>query len=163
MTGDYRGPSTPARKRGAPPLRMTRIPRLPLRLGVLRRPLAALLRFRFREHSRHPRTAVRTASILQLVRHHGVPRPRDHRLLAAGADRVRTIGVDVALINVLQSHLERDPPRAVQRLRRSCRLVLQLEVGVKRGEVQRNIIAQILQHPVAEFLELGVAVVQRQE
>ena len=51
--------------------------------------------------------------------------------------------------------------RAMQRLRRGGRLVVQLEVGMKRGEVQRHIVAQILQHPVAQLFEFRVAVVQR--
>ena len=49
----------------------------------------------------------------------------------------------------------------MQRLRRRRRLVLQLEVRMERGEVQRHIVAQVLQHPAAQLLELRVAIVQR--
>src|SRR5271156_2107939 len=84
----------PARKRDAPPLRMTH-PRS--RLGFLRRPLPPRFCFGLREHARDPRPAIRTASVLHLVRHHGMPRARNHDLLAARADRVCAVGVDVAL------------------------------------------------------------------
>ena len=49
----------------------------------------------------------------------------------------------------------------MQRLRRSARLILQLEVRVERREVQRNVRAQMLQNPVREPARFAGVVVQR--
>ena len=81
--------------------------------------------------------------------------------LAAGADGVPAFRPDVSYVNEFQSHLKSDGAGAVQRIRRRRRFVLELEIGVKCGEVQRDIVAKVLQHPVAELAELAVVVVER--
>ena len=48
----------------------------------------------------------------------------------------------------------------MQRLGRSSGLIDQLEIGMKRGEVQRHIVAQVLEDPVRELPEFFLLVVE---
>ena len=74
---------------------------------------------------------------------------------------MRRIGVDVSFIDIMQSGFERDGARGVQCFGRRTRLVLQLEVGMERGEVQRHVRAQIFKDPVSQLAEFVGAVIQR--
>ena len=80
-----------------------------------------------------------------------VPGAADEEFVAMGAVGVRGIGVDVAFVNVVEADFAGDLARAVKSLGWSGRLVPELEVRVKRGEVQRNIGAEVGEDPFGEF------------
>src|SRR5664279_2907211 len=98
---------------------------LKLNVGGCGRPVAALPCFGLSEHTRDFGAAMGTAPFCQLVRQHGVPGALDHDLLASGTDRVAAVGEDIALVHVLQSHLQGHASRAVERFWRGGWLVLQ--------------------------------------
>ncbi len=89
-----------------------------------------------------------------------VPGAADEELVAVGAVGVGGFGVDVALVNVVEPDLAGDLTRAVKRLRRSGRLVLELEVRVKRGEMERNVGAKIGKDPFGELAGFGGVIVE---
>src|SRR4029077_782806 len=68
-------------------------------------------------------TAFRAASIFEPVLLHVVPRAANQRRLARWAQRVRTVAVDIPLIDVVQPRLESDLAGRVQCFRRGARLV----------------------------------------
>jgi hypothetical protein len=61
--------------------------------------------------------------------------------------------VDIAGIDVTQTRFHRDAPRRLQRRRRRRRRVRHLPVGMKGGEVQRHVGAEMLHHPAALRLD----------
>ena len=60
----------------------------------------------------------------------------------------------------MQAGFLRDLPCAVQRFRRSSRLVAQFEIGMKRGEVQRHVGTQVHQNPFGQLARLRRIVIQ---
>ena len=99
-------------------------------------------------------------AILQTVLLHIVPRPANQNLAAAGTVRVRSVAVNIAFVNIVQSGFERDFPRGVKRFRRSARLVAQLEIRMKCGEMQRNIRTEMLQNPIGKLTNFTRVIVQ---
>src|SRR6266403_1289445 len=84
-------------------------------------------------------TTVSAASLFDAVLQNVMPGPAHQQFLALRAVRVRSIAINVALIDVVQAGIERDLPGAIESSGRSPRFILQLEVRVKCGEVQRHI------------------------
>src|SRR5712692_11758543 len=117
--------------------------------------------FRLFPNSGYHQAALRARALLQVVRSHVVPRALDEQSAAARATGVRAIAVNIALINVVQTDFASDLPGAVKRFRGRARLIAELEVGMKRGEVQRNVGPQMLQNPLRQLARLRGTVVQR--
>src|ERR1700674_3407926 len=69
-------------------------------------------------------TTVSTGVLFDVVLQNVMPGPAHQQFLALRAVRVRSIAVNVALINVVQAGIERDLPRAVECRSRSPRFVL---------------------------------------
>src|SRR6267143_7244883 len=90
-------------------------------------------------------TAVCAGSLLDMILQNVMPGSDHQQFPALRAIRVRSIAVDVALIDVMQAGIERDSPREIERRGWSPRFVLQLEIRVKRSEVQRHVRPQIRQ------------------
>src|SRR6266436_6828422 len=84
-------------------------------------------------------STLRAGAILDAIPRHIVPSTLDQPFLALGTIGVRTIAVDISFIDVPQANVERDLPCMVKRLGRRAWLVLQLEVRVKRSEMQRHV------------------------
>src|SRR2546425_6518909 len=106
-------------------------------------------------------TAVRARPLLQMVFQDVVPGSADQERLTLRAVRMCAIAVDISLVNVMESHRARDLAGAMQRFGRRARLVLQLEIGMKRREVQRHIGAEMIQDPLRQLARLRRIVVQR--
>ena len=90
-----------------------------------------------------------------------MPGAANKNLAAAGTIRVGRVAVDIAFVDVMKSRIESNSPRGVERLRGRPGLVSQLEVGMKRREVQRHIRAEMLQNPVGELPDFARVIVQR--
>ena len=90
-----------------------------------------------------------------------VPGAPNKNSAAAGTIRVRRFAVDIALVDVMQPRIESNSPRGVERFRRRPGLVLQLEVGMKRGEMQWNIRAEMFEHPFGKPPNFARIIVQR--
>ena len=67
--------------------------------------------------------------------------------------------VHVAGVDVMQAVSERDGARAGKSRRRCGRMVHHLPVGMERGEVERHVGPELVEHPARELVELAVAVV----
>jgi len=91
----------------------------------------------------------------------GVPGAPDQEFVAVGAVGVGGVGVDVAFIDVAEASFAGDLAGAMKSFGRRGRLVLEFEIGMKCGEVQRNIRAQIGENPVGEFASFGGIIVER--
>src|SRR5262249_11362538 len=105
------------------------------------------------------RPALRAGAVLDAVVEHIVPGTPDEQLAATRTVGVRGVAEDVSLIDVVQPDLERDFARAVQGFGRGGRFVLQLEIRVKRGEMQRYVGAKVFQNPFGEAPGFGGIVV----
>src|SRR5215472_17078667 len=95
--------------------------------------------------------ALRASTILDAKFHDVVPRAVDEKRLTIRAIGVCTGAVDVPFVHVAQADFHRDLTGAIQRGGRSPRFVLQLEIGMKRGEVQRNIRPEMGQNPFSKL------------
>src|SRR5215469_3200428 len=73
---------------------------------------------------------------------------------------IAAVAENISFVDVAEANFASDFARAVQSLRRSARLVLQFEIGMKRGEVQRNVGAEMLENPFGELLRFGLVVVE---
>src|SRR5882724_7235761 len=69
-------------------------------------------------------TTVSAESLFDMVLQNVVPGPAHQQFPALRAVRVRSIAVDVALIDVVQAGIQCNLPRAIQRRGRSARFVL---------------------------------------
>src|SRR6266851_4760624 len=98
---------------------------------------------------------------LDVILQHVVPGASHEQFLALRTIGVRAIAVDISFINVVQARVERDLPGLIERLRRRARLVLQLEVWVKRGEMQRHVRPQMSQNPLGKLPRFSWIVIQR--
>ena len=89
-----------------------------------------------------------------------VPVPFHHGGTAARADGPAAVGVvNIAGVDEPQPVSLRDLPGPAQCGRRRRRNVAHLEIGVKRGEVQRDVDAEVVRDPRALGVDLGVGVV----
>lgn len=90
-----------------------------------------------------------------------VPRALDQKSAAVRTVRVAAVAENISFVDVVESDFAGDFPRAMQRLRRSARLVLQLEIGMERSEMERNIWAEMFENPFGEFARFVFVVIQR--
>src|SRR5260370_16297024 len=104
-----------------------------------------------RPNARNRGSALRASAILDAILLHIMPGTAHEQFLALWAIRVRPIAVNISFIHVAQAHVERDLPGMIKRLRWSARLVLQLEVRMKRREMQRHLRPMIRQNPLANL------------
>ena len=96
---------------------------------------AALLSIIIRPDTSDRETTVSAGSLFYAVFQNVMPGPPHQQFPALRAIGIRTVAVNVALIDVVQSGIERDLPRTIERRGWSPRFVLQLEVRVKGCEV----------------------------
>src|SRR5260370_18079588 len=83
--------------------------------------------------------ALRGGCVLEPVLGDIVPGAADEQRAAAWAAGVRAVAVDIPFIHIVQAGFPRDLSCAMQCFRRSLRLVAELEIRMKSGEVQRNV------------------------
>src|SRR5712671_4227016 len=105
--------------------------------------------------------ALRARSMPEAVVGYIVPRTTDKQSATVGATGVRAIAVNVAFVYVMEAGIFRDLPGAVQGFRGRSRFVAELEVGMKGGEVQGDVGAEMGEDPIGEFARLGGVIVQR--
>src|SRR3989442_1258664 len=74
--------------------------------------------------------AFRTGTIPEPVLRDIMPGTADEQRAAMGAACVRAVAIDIPFIHIMQPSFTRNLPRAVQRFRRSVRLIAELEVGM---------------------------------
>src|SRR5918996_180130 len=89
----------------------------------------------------------------------------EHRPAPRARGRIALWVVNVAGVDVPQSGGQRDPSRAAKGFPRRARNLEHLEVGMESGEVDRNIDAEIVRHPLRQLghLLLGVVVTRNEE
>src|SRR5437868_2097307 len=92
--------------------------------------------------------ALRARSMPEAVVGYIVPGAADQQCAAARATGVRAIAVNVSFIYEMQAGIFRDLSGAVQRLRGCCWFVAKLEIGMKGGEVQWDVGAEIGEDPI---------------
>ena len=113
-----------------------------------------------REHPRYTRPAVAALPFHDIRGQHRMPRAANDTLPAAWADRVSALREDVSLVYELQSHLDRELPRAVKRFGRRRRFIDEFEIRMEGREVQRHVIAEFLKNPIDELAELFLLIIQ---
>src|SRR5690348_2323698 len=104
--------------------------------------------------------AVGAGGVFQAVCADVVPGALDQQRVAFGAASIATIADNISFVDVMQSNFAGDRARAMQSFRRRARLVLQFEIRMKRGEVQRNVGAEIFENPFGERARFVFVVVQ---
>src|SRR6266568_2126312 len=104
-----------------------------------------------RPNARNRGSALRASAILDAILLHVMPGTAHEQFLALWAIRVRPIAVNISFIHIPQAHFERDLPGMIKRLRWSARLVLQLEVRMKCGEMQRHVRPKMGQNPLGKL------------
>jgi len=90
-----------------------------------------------------------------------VPRTADEQLAAGRAGGVGSFREDVPLVDEVKAGVESDAAGAVESFGWSGGLVLEFEVGMEGGEVERDVGAEIFDDPIGELASLGGIVVQR--
>jgi len=103
--------------------------------------------------------ALRARSMPEAVVGYIVPRTTDKQSATVGATGVRAIAVNVAFVYVMEAGIFRDLPGAVQGFRGRSRFVAELEVGMKGGEVQGDVGAEMGEDPIGEFARLGGVII----
>src|ERR1700747_1603824 len=84
-------------------------------------------------------SAFPASTILDVILQHVVPRAANQQFLAVRTTRVRAIAVDISFVDVTKANLKGNLAGLIERLRRCARLILQLEVRMKRREMQGHI------------------------
>src|SRR5438445_1049738 len=107
--------------------------------------------------------AIRTSAIGHAILGTIVPGTADHSAPALWARGACPTGKDIALADVMPSDSAGDGAGAMQRFRRCARLILQLEIGMKGGEVQRHVRPEMFENPFRELTCLGRIVVERRD
>src|SRR3984893_5497658 len=125
-------------------------------LRSLRRRLSA----RVRPASRNGKGTVGTATLLDMVLEHVVPGAADQERAARWTRRVRAVAVDIAFVDVMQTHLKGSRTGHVKRFGRSARLVAQLEIRMEGGEMKRDIRTEVLKNPFGKLAGFGRRIVQ---
>ena len=90
-----------------------------------------------------------------------MPGAANEQRAAGGAVRVGGFAENISLIDKVQAGFERNLAGAVERFRRSAGLIAQFEVRMERGEVQRDVGAEMVEDPVGEPPRLAGVVVER--
>jgi len=105
--------------------------------------------------------ALGTRAVDDAILQHIVPGAFDEKLAAFRTQRVSAIAENISFVDVMQSRVQSNFARAMQRFGRRPRFVAQFEVGMKRGEVQRHVGAKIRKNPVGELARFRFVVVER--
>src|SRR5215472_11854540 len=71
------------------------------------------------------------------------------------------VAIDIAFVNVVQPYLAGNLTRSVERLWRRARLVPQLEIRMKSGEVQRYVGPEMRQDPRGKLARFRGIIVKR--
>src|SRR5580765_91313 len=90
-----------------------------------------------------------------------MPGTPDQQLATLRAGRTSAITEDISFVYVVKSRFEGDSPCAVKSLWRRPRLVLQLEIGMERREVQGHVGPKMRQYPFGKLASFRGVVVQR--
>jgi hypothetical protein len=80
-----------------------------------------------------------------------VPGTADEEFATVGAVGMGGFRKNIAFVDVVKTNFESNFSRTMQSLRRSGGLILQLEIGMKSGEVQGDLWTQIGEDPLGEF------------
>jgi hypothetical protein len=116
------------------------------------------------EPSRDRGAARAARAVLEIRAEDLVPVALDHRRAARRAERRVAVGVvDVARVDVAQAGGAGDPARALERRERRVGQVAHPVVGMERGEVERDVGAEVAGDELGELGELLVAVVERRD
>ena len=99
-------------------------------------------------------------AIAQPVLAHVMPRTPDQQRAALGARSIRGIAINIPLVDVVQSGSFGDFARSMQRFGGRAWLVAQLEIGMERGEMQRNIRTEMFENPFGKRASLFRRVVE---
>src|SRR6266403_3357897 len=105
-------------------------------------------------------SALRASAILEAILQNIMPGTANEQFLALRTIGVRAIAVDISFIDVAQAHVERDLARMIKSLGWRSWLVLQLEVRVKRREMQRHIRPQMSQNPFGKLTRFCWIIIQ---
>ncbi len=89
-----------------------------------------------------------------------VPGAADEECVAGGTESVGGVGENVAFVDVVEANFASDGTGAVESGGRSGRLVAELEIGMKCGEVERNVGAEMGEDPFGELASFGGIVVK---
>jgi len=90
-----------------------------------------------------------------------VPGAANQEGVALGAVGVGGFGEDVAFVDEVKADFAGDFTGTVKRVRRSRRLVAELEIGMEGGEVERNVGAEMREDPLGELASFVGIVVKR--
>lgn len=104
--------------------------------------------------------AAGAAAVVEEIFLDALPGAADEERLAGWAVGVGGVAVDVALVDEVQAGFESDGAGAVKSFGRGAGLVLKLEIGMKGGEVKRNVGAEIFEEPIAKAASLAGIVVE---
>src|ERR1700687_5314168 len=113
-----------------------------------------------RPNSGNREPTLRAGAILDAILQHVMPRAADKQFLALRTMCVRSVAIDISFIDVAQAHIELNLPRTVESLGRRPWLVLQLEVRMKRSEMQRHVRPQMSQNPFGKLPRFCRIVIQ---
>jgi len=105
--------------------------------------------------------ALGTCAIGDAILQYIVPGTLDEKFAAFRTQRVSAVAENISFVDVMQSRVASNFARAMQSFRRRARFVLQFEVGMKCGEVQRHVGAKIRKNPVGKLARFGFVVVER--
>ena len=93
------------------------------------------------------KTTLGTSAIFETVLKDVMPGAPDEQFSAFWTTGVRAVAVNIAFIDIVQTHFARNGTRSMESLRRRARLVLQLEIRMEGSEVQRHVRAEMGQDP----------------
>ena len=104
--------------------------------------------------------AARAVPFAEMVFEEVMPGAADEEAVAGRAESVGSIGENVAFVDIVEANFAGDEAGAVKRGRRSGRLIAKLEIGMKGGEVEGNVWAEMGEDPLGEFAGFGGIVVE---
>src|SRR5437764_622135 len=114
---------------------------------------------RFLPPARNGLAAIRTTAISQAILSHVVPAAPDQDASTSRTGSIGSIRKDITLVDVMQSLFASDGAGAMQCFGGSARLILQLEIRMKGGEMQRNVRPEMLENPFRQPARLAGVVV----
>src|SRR5690242_17301719 len=95
------------------------------------------------------------ATVAETILANVVPRAADYERAAGRAAGVRAVAMDVPFIDVVQSHFAGDGAGGMQSFRGRPGLIAQLEVRMKRREVQWDVRSEMRENPFGKGPRLG--------
>jgi hypothetical protein len=104
--------------------------------------------------------AARAVPFAEMVFEEVMPGAADEKAVAGRAEGVGSIGENVAFVDIVEANFAGDGAGAVKCGRRRGRLIAKLEIGMKGGEVEGNVWAEMGEDPLGEFAGFGGIVVE---